>query len=237
MMHPYGQFLTEFADKHADSVHRNRPGNTRAAVIVETRALYFLPMVIRNVMFFLGPEWNLHLFCSADSRGFLLDSLPGWEPSVTQLPRRLRRLPPGEYNAILTSPAFWNRFSEDKLLIFQHDSLLCGRNIEEFTGYDYVGAPCGRFDERYTGNGGLSLRTRQVMLDCLARFPPEPGEPEDVFFTRAARRLGAAVPALATACRFSVESLYTGQPVGVHGTDKFFHGLDIAEKIIAATSY
>ncbi len=42
------------------------------------------------------------------------------------------------------------------------------------------------------------------------------------------------MPSLVTACRFAVESMYTGHPVGVHGTDKCFHSTEIAEKITRA---
>jgi hypothetical protein len=75
------------------------------------------------------------------------------------------------------------------------------------------------------------------MADCLTHFQPSPGEPEDVFFTNAVRQLGAVMPDFETATRFSVESVYTMHPVGVHGTDKYFHSVQVAQKITRAIRY
>lgn len=55
LMFPYADFLLDFERKHGDLTHQNSSENTRAAVIVETRPGFFLPRVIRNVMYFLGP--------------------------------------------------------------------------------------------------------------------------------------------------------------------------------------
>jgi hypothetical protein len=232
-MHPYARFLIDFERRHLGLIHRNSLNNTRAAVIIETRPLFFLPKVVRNVMFFLGPQWNLHVFGSPESMRYLQDCLPGWDVWYAAVSPQYR-LGIDAYNRILLSAGFWGALREEKILLFQPDSLLTGANIEEFAGYDYVGAPCRTFDEGYVANGGLSLRTREAMHDCVRRFDPEPGEAEDVFFSRAVRSAGAAMPDLRTAARFSVESIYAGHPVGVHGTDKFFHSVEVAERITRA---
>jgi hypothetical protein len=237
MLYPYAEFLIDFDRKHTAMVHQNCPENTRAAVLVETRPGFFVPKVIRNVMYFLGPRWNLHIICSEHCSGYLQKALRGWHVGIETIPGMGLRLSRRDYRAMKMSPGFWMRFREDKLLIFEVDSLLSGPNVEDFIGYDLVGAPCGRFDEHYVANGGLSLRTRRVMLDCLSHFTPEPGIPEDVFFTNAARSLGAAMPDFETATRFSVESVYTAHPVGVHGTDKYYHNAQVAETITGAISY
>jgi hypothetical protein len=236
MMYPYAEFLLAFDRSHRDLVHRNAPENTRAAVIIESRPDYFLPVVIRETMHFLGPRWNLHVFCGELNHAYVCRSLEGWDVHIQKLPG-LGRLTVAQYSGILMSPAFWSAFAEDKVLVFQTDSILCGSNVDDFFSYDFVGAPCGRFDELYIANGGLSLRSRRVMLDCLSRLSPKDGVPEDVFFTAAARSIGAAMPGLAVACRFAVESIYTDHPFGVHGTDKNYHSLDVAEKITRAIRF
>lgn len=237
VMYPYAEFLIDFERRHGDLVHENRPENTCAAVIVETRPLFFLPKVIRNVMYFLGPGWNLYVWCGPLNRDFLHESLPGWGMGLRTVPAQPWRISVNAYNGLLMSPVFWRDFTEEKVLVFQADSLLADGGIERFLGYDLVGAPCRSLDEQYIANGGLSLRSRELMVACTTRFRPAPAEPEDMFFTRRARRLGAALPDFTTACRFSVESHYVGHPVGVHGTDKFFHGVDVAKKITAAIKY
>ena len=77
LMFPYANFLLDFERKHGGQTHRNSPENTRAAVIVETRPDFWLPRVIRNVMYFLGPRWNLYVFCREESGAYAQASLPG----------------------------------------------------------------------------------------------------------------------------------------------------------------
>jgi Protein of unknown function (DUF5672) len=236
MMYPYAEFLIDFDRKHGNLRHQNCPENTRAAVIIEARPFFFLPKVIRNTMFFLGPRWNLHIFCGELSHAFVQECFRDWNVSVTKFPH-LGRLTVNGYNGVLTSPRFWESFREDRILVFQSDSILSADNVEDFAAFDFVGAPCGRFDEGYVANGGLSLRSRRLMLDCLSRSSYQPGLPEDVFFTKCVREMGVPMPDMKTATRFAVESLYTSHPVGVHGTDKCYHAIDVAERITRAIQY
>ena len=237
LMFPYAHFLLDFERKHGGLTHQNSAENTRAAVIVETRPGFFLPRVIRNVMYFLGPRWNLYVLCREEAGAYVHASLPGWDVWYRRVPGSGSRLGTEDYSRLLTSPGFWASFPEPKLLVFQADSLLTSPDIDEFLGYDFVGAPFGRFDEQYSANGGLSLRTRDVMRECLDRFPPPPGEPEDRYFTEAVRQIGGAVPDLETATRFAVETVYTAHPVGVHGTNQYWHNLEVAHKITQAIPY
>jgi hypothetical protein len=248
MMGPYAEFLVDFERRHADYVHRNSPRNSLAAVIVESRPHYFLPKVIRNVMYFLGPEWNLYVLTARPTIEFVHRSLPGWLMPVAPLPEKLLsgswprgsnqvHLPRPVYNHLLTRAEFWQSFHEDKLLTFQTDSLLTRRNIADFLQWDYIGAPCTSFDENYFANGGLALRTRRMMLDCLKLASPVENEPEDTFYTDRVRQLRGAIPDVYTAARFSVETAYVGHPLGVHGTDKYLHPLEIAERIVRAVEY
>lgn len=236
-MFPYARFLLDFGRKHSGRTHRNSPQNVRAAVIVETRPAFFLPLVIRNVMYFLGPGWNLYIFCREESAAYVQAALPGWDVWYRRVPGSGSRFSRGAYNQLMTLPNFWASFPEGKLLVFQSDSLLSSPGIDDFLGYDYVGAPFGSSDQHYGANGGLSLRTRDVMIECLQRVPYPPGEPEDCYFTQAVRQVGGAMPDFETATLFSVESFYTAHPVGVHGTTAYFHSLEVADKITRAIPY
>lgn len=227
MMYPYAEFLIDFDRTHRGLTHRNAPENRKAAIIIETRPDYFLPMVVRETMFFLGSRWNLHMFCGEHSYPYAQGFLRGWDVRLTKFPN-FAGLTTAEYNGILLSPAFWKQFSEEKLLVFQTDSLLSSPYVDRFLGFDFVGAPCQHLNEHYIANGGLSLRTRSVMLECLSRMPPRAGVQEDVYFTAAVRQMGASMPDYPTACRFAVESAYIDHPFGVHATDKVFHSPEVA---------
>ena len=65
-----------------------------------------------------------------------------------------------DYNKILTDYQFWANLDYDKVLIFQHDSMLLKEIPENMLNYSYVGAPW--FDgapwareDRAGGNGGI----------------------------------------------------------------------------------
>ena len=104
--------------------------------------------------------------------------------------------------------------------------------------YDYVGAPCGGFDAQYIANGGLSLRTRQVMIECPTKFRPSEGVAEDVFFTQAIRSIGATMPNLDTATRFAVKSVNHRAPCrGSWNADKSHPHIEVAQKIVGAVQY
>src|SRR5579864_4130802 len=90
MMYPYAEFLLDFDRKHGQRTHANAPENTRAAVIIEGRPFFFLPKVIKNAMFFLGPRWNLYVFCSELSHDYIQASLPGWDIHITKFQRASR---------------------------------------------------------------------------------------------------------------------------------------------------
>jgi hypothetical protein len=236
MMYPYAEFLIDFERRHPDFAHQNFPENTRAAIIIETRPHYFLPLVIRNVMHFLGPRWNLHVVCGEPSYPYAVRSLQGCNIRIIRLPG-VATLPTDAYNKMLLTPDFWNLFGEEKLLMFQTDTLLAGSNWKDFESFDYAGAPCRSYDANYIANGGLSLRTRSVMLRCLADFRARDGVTEDVYYTEAVRAMGARMPDHETAARFAVESIYVSHPFGVHGTDKIYHSVETAQKIVSGIIY
>ncbi|MGH7178691.1 MAG: DUF5672 family protein, partial [Tepidisphaeraceae bacterium] len=164
--------------------------------------------------------------------------ISGWNVGITRA-ANVRRLTVSAYSALLCSRQFWELFREEKLLLFQSDSLLCGHNVLDFIGFDFVGAPAQRFDETFVINGGLSLRTRRKMLECIDQRGARPADQaEDVFFTDVMRTsVPAVLPDFEKACRFAVETVYRGHPVGVHGTDKCYHSPEVAEQIVRDTVY
>jgi len=225
MMYPYAEFLLDFDKKHGGLTHRNSGANTRAAIIVESRPTYFLPMVLRNTMFFLGPSWNLYIVCGKLSELFKRRTIEACCVPLIKMDN-VDNLTTSQYNDLLTDRKFWEVFTEEKLLIFQSDCILAGSNIDEFIQYDFIGAPSGRLGDQFMMNGGLSLRTRSKMIECMTRAAMFGDQMEDVYFLQALRQNGGTLPDFDTALRFSVESLYKYHPVGVHGTDKYYHSVE-----------
>lgn len=125
-----------------------------------------------------------------------------------------------DYNKLLTSKRFW-RVMPDKVLIFQHDSMLLRTGIEEFLEWDYVGAPW-KFQE-HGGNGGLSIRDKKAMLHVIdsIEWSPQLGN-EDVYFCNFLIAQSASKLAPREVCeKFSCESIFKLGTLGYHAIDKY----------------
>lgn len=127
-----------------------------------------------------------------------------------------------DYNKLLASLPFWMALPYDKVLIFQHDSMLLRDGIEEFYEWDYVGAPW-KFQD-HGGNGGLSWRSREAMIEVLKMFPyvPSGNNNEDVYFSNALKQMPEFKLAPREVCeKFSCESIYKEGTLGYHAIDKY----------------
>jgi len=115
-----------------------------------------------------------------------LTPMPGEAYNISQLPdsKRVRA-----YSDTVFSPEFWQLTTTPKVLIAQTDSWICNgahEHLKDFLQYDYVGAPWSQFRTHFCaktqeGNGGFSLRGREVMLRITQAFHPN-GLPEDAHF-------------------------------------------------------
>lgn len=134
---------------------------------------------------------------------------------------------PEAYNDLLTSRYFWLSYQEyDNVLIFQHDSGILRWGIEDFFGWDYIGAPWkpdagwARKD-RAGGNGGLSLRNPKKALNLIQEYPYSRSiGNEDVYYTHHLERVGGKVAPYEVCSEFSVETEFKLGSFGYHAIDK-----------------
>ncbi len=127
-----------------------------------------------------------------------------------------------DYNLIMTSYQFWSRLPFDKVLIFQHDSGLLRKGIEEFLEYDFIGAPIQHIDFPAM-NGGLSLRDVSAMLNVIVktRYNPNKHGNEDMYFCNQLAKNGGKLPTKDVAQKFSVETIYNTGSLGYHAMNKY----------------
>jgi hypothetical protein len=137
-----------------------------------------------------------------------------------------------DYNSVLTNPAFWSGCRYDRVLIFQHDSGLLRQGIEEFLEWDYIGAPIKHMAGYM--NGGLSIRNPKLMHLICNEFPYNGQINEDCYFVEHLRKMGANIPDLETAKKFSVETIFNMGSLGYHAMDKY---LTIDEINLIMTQY
>jgi hypothetical protein len=127
------------------------------------------------------------------------------------------------FNLLLTDegPWFWSHFLDfDRVLMFQEDSGLLKKGIEEFYEYDFIGAPWfTHLPEYYPHccNGGFSLRNPKAMFEISKKYHWKKNMGEDMFFTRHMidDKMGNLAP-YNVAKKFSVEAIFELNTLGYH---------------------
>ncbi|KAI1311009.1 hypothetical protein F5Y03DRAFT_392005 [Xylaria venustula] len=221
----------------------------RVAVIVEDRPLGNLVPVILHFHSVLGPEWPIILYTSRPTASTILTSAPfsraaaASEIEIRYLPANTTFTSHASVSHFLASPFLWTDLAPyAKILLFQADSILCAaapRHMDDFIAYDLIGAPIdARFGAGF--NGGLSLRSRELVLRVLRRWDfavdsaaadaPREWKFEDQWFYARMRELagdaellgelGISVnlPDVDTAASMAVETIWVegDRPLGFH---------------------
>lgn len=132
-------------EKYLDTQNQNSKNNyfnyteecDHVAVIIEPRKHKWLEYVIRNVMYNLPDDWNLHIFT------YDIDHVKELFPHCTFKTTKIDsdNFSPSEYNALVKSIDFWNKIDEEHVLIFQTDSIIMNKmnNLDEFLHFSFIG--------------------------------------------------------------------------------------------------
>lgn len=167
------------------------PRNSKNQVLlIEARVHYALEYVLKNALYHLGPQWGATIVHSSINKRFVQHL----EKSIVNLKLislPLVRITIALLNKLLTSKPFWELFKDyENVLLIQTDGLLLHGEIEPFLGFDYIGAPWHRQNERWekltetipegVGNGGMSLRSPKALLTVLQQYNAS-GQ-EDLFY-------------------------------------------------------
>ncbi len=83
-------------------------------------------------------------------------------------------------------------------------------------------------DGIFQGNGGLSIRNRDVMIKICENEIPLNDENEDIYFSRLVQKYSSRLPSLATASRFSCECEYY-KSIGFHASYLYLSSSQQAE--------
>lgn len=187
----------------------------KGAVIVETRPLGNLPLIISSHMKMLDHTWGLTIYHGDKNKNMIYDNFP--EARKIQVGKMGRK----EYNNLLTSYEFWDSLPYEKVLIFQHDSLLLRKGMRDFLKWDYIGAPWG--GNRIGGNGGLSLRSRAAMMDIIKSCSRHTGN-EDVYFSGNLQGTKKKYAPFKVCREFSCEMHPCLGTLGCHALFRYAHG-------------
>ncbi|KAH6654012.1 hypothetical protein BKA67DRAFT_267830 [Truncatella angustata] len=216
----------------------------RVAVIIENRPLENLIPVMLHFHSVLGPEWPIIFYTVPATAANLSVSAP-FRRAVDEGRIEVRFLPStaslSSHRAVslfLTDAWIWEDLAPyEKVLMFQDDSIVCSaspQRVDDFLRWDLIGAPIDRaYGQGY--NGGLSLRSRALVLEILGRHSwaadsEVPGAPANMKFedqwlytrmqelpARADGTPGANLPGEEVARRFAVETVWSEEmPLGFH---------------------
>lgn len=189
------------------------------AVFVEPRIDPKILSIIKNHLYFLNEsdskiKWGLQIFHGIDNQEFIYDILKDIE-NINYVNIGVKDFTKIEYNQYMKSEEFWSQVKGKKILTFQTDTLLLRFGVDEFLKYDYIGAPWIKPKEnKFIGNGGLSLRTKEVMLEISKNHKDYEPRWEDIFFVKWLD--GYKTPNIDIAMRFSVENIFHSNPFGLH---------------------
>ena len=138
------------------------------------------------------------------------------------------------YSKRLTTPELWDYFRNwSHVLVYQCDALLLRKIPANYFKYDYIGAPW--IESKMAGNGGFSLRKVESMIKACEKNRGKKLDEifnckyEDKFFCN---QKNFQYPKSNKEERlqhinFSVEKIYTENPVGLH---KFYYWINDMDK-------
>jgi hypothetical protein len=201
------------------------------AVIIEPRIHNALQFVLENFLNNLDLDWSFIIFYGTENKEFLFNII---KENFLEFKNRIRlinlnvnNLAIKDYNNILFDNEFYKIIPTKYFLIFQTDSLIRNKFkhfINFFLKYDYVGAPWpdpvkifGVNDCNHVGNGGLSLRNKDKMLEIINNhYNKSFRYNEDYFFCKKRNDIELNLPTLDEATSFSIEHIYNDESFGVH---------------------
>ena len=212
-------------------------GKALEAVLIEFRSFPHVEFLVRNNILKLGSKWSYTIVCGTDNYEFMKDMATSISSAIRVIRIEKENMLPDMYNEMLTSLSFWEMLSGEKILIYQEDSILFHKNIDEFLRYDFIGAPFPASQNdtpNCVGNGGFSLRSKSVMIKIISEKPLKKtvferstlkymrkhnlkNGPEDVYFSKNMQELGiGTIPDAKIAGLFSSESIYNEKSLGGH---------------------
>ncbi|CAG8977397.1 hypothetical protein HYALB_00007027 [Hymenoscyphus albidus] len=218
-------------DWHPNYDPKSQFNASKVALLIEGRPLPHLVPQILHMITTVPPDWRF-VFIGTNksvisvSRSFAtqfqeangkLDMIVMPEPWKIESKEDVYR--------VLTDTRFYDEIlpGVEWLLKYESDSILCSNSddsLNSWLHYDWAGAPRSP-DDRFAGNGGLSLRRISAVKKVLsfqARYNDT--EPEDEWFGKRLILLpGAKVATGTDEDHFAVEDVYHEKPMGYHVRD------------------
>ena len=211
--------------------------NEYEAVLIEFRFFPHIEFLIRTAILKLDDKWSHTIICGTLNYHFMVKICSQISKNIKIIKTNYENLSPSKYSKFIASSEFWHLLSGKKILIYQEDAIIFKKNINEFLKWDYIGAPWpenSNNNNNNVGNGGLSLRTKDIMLKIINKVSLSKTKvnhstleymkntnsseiPEDVYFSKNMEDLNIGQIADRNAgYRFSSESIFNENSFGGH---------------------
>lgn len=206
-----------------------------AFIVVEPRKHEHLAKVIEAYHQILPARWTLYIVHGRRNKAYAKQAAANVEKSgrkVVYAQLNTDNLTAAQYNALFQTNALWDIVNEEHVLVFQTDSMPCGKplDMERFGKFGYIGCAYGNRVGKNTywgkhsfyGVGGLSLRRKSFMQQCIQRRAKE-DEPEDVAFSNCVDELDFPVPTAADVGDFCAQNTWgdTSKPPSSFGVHRY----------------
>ena len=209
---------------------------TNAMIIIEPRRHPLLKKVIENFDTNMDASWDLYVYhgkSHSDYAKMCTENIT--KRKVVLLPLGTDNMTATDYNRLFKKKQFWNTVNAENILVFQTDSVLCGKSlhkINEYTSYDYIGCS---YDNKtigtrkfvhwgpefeFYGVGGLSFRRKSFMLECINDNPNVPDDfGEDIYFSQCVARSFNRPPNAKVLNEFCTQFIFDEKSFGAHKTN------------------
>lgn len=208
----------------------------KAMIIIEPRKHPLLKKVIQNFDKHMDPSWDLYVYHGLSYSEYAKESTQTiTRRNVVLLPLGTDNMTATDYNRLFKKKHFWDTVDAENILVFQTDSVLCGKSaqtINDYTSYDYIGCS---YDNKtigqnmfihwmpqyeFYGIGGLSFRKKSFMLECIYQNQNVPDEfPEDMFFSQCVARSPNKPPTAKVLNQFCTQFIFNQKSFGAHKTN------------------
>lgn len=213
-------YLNNYLSKKVIYHHKENCRNLM--LILDTRLSLALILVIKNAIDKM-PNFNLMLISTKETINFV-EKIFGKISYKVEINKSKINLE--EYSKILLDQNIWKKIKEDRVLIFQSDTIVL-RNIsdDEFPKLSMLGPVCVDFENenKFMINGGFSLRNTKLMMElCTNKIINS--SVEDLFYTEQIRKhYPELIPSIQECNNFAIESIGNKLTAkGIHGTDKYY---------------
>ncbi|KAK0711197.1 hypothetical protein B0H67DRAFT_646590 [Lasiosphaeris hirsuta] len=206
---------------------QNAYNASKVALLIEPRVLPHMVPQILHMISVVPPDWRF-LFIGSEKSVISVGRAYATKYQQVIGKLDLMVLPePWEIDSkekvfrVLTDPRFYDEFlpGVEWILKYESDSILCANSdtsLNDWLDWSWVGAP-RKPDDRFSGNGGLSLRrvsAIQRVLSFQARY--NNSEPEDEWFGKRVYLLPGAKVASGAEQALAVEDVYIDEAMGYH---------------------